>query len=314
MENSSNKDSKAADSVRLTGFIIKKAGLAMDYITIEPMRKGSMVMDAERKTKSPFPPTHEVLSETDRLRYFFARACGMWYDGFDEFMGTDFCIKEVKDGSYDQFDEFTKAKNTIEAIHIEEVTIRDYYRIKASVESMDGKFIRLSTPKITDEDSIFEDLSRVMDSVVRVVKDFILDGSYDIKREAYDIVKRSIRNDEQREEVMASMSERDILLTAIEIFESKGSMLVLTPEMDAEIVAMRREKEQEDSVNAVGSAEIRVSDLEGKDMEEISTFASSESEHVNVPQSVKGMEQDWVAATPDPDEAAIQEVIESDFM
>ena len=302
------------EDIILTGFKLKKNGLALEYTTYEPMKKGGMVMNGEVNRKSPFPPTHDVLVQVDRLRYFFAKACGMWYDGFDGFMGADFTIgpSEGKD-----FDEFTKANNTLEAIHIDQVKIGDYYKIGASVETMDKKYIHTITPSISENDDIFELLDIVMKDVLNVMKEFIKDSKYDIRKEAYDIVFRSIQNKEERLEVMNSMTERDILLSAIEIFENRGAMLVMPPELDKEIVEMRNEREMEKRVRDLNGTEITSEDVKSTDMDEARRFAETETVHESHTEkhAEKHAEQDWASGfVNDSKDAERKELIENEFM
>lgn len=304
------KEVEQEEDIILTGFKIKKNGLALEYTTYEPMKKGGMIMNGEVNRKSPFPPTHDVLVQVDRLRYFFAKACGMWYDGFDEFIGTDFKIgpSEGKD-----FNEFTKANNTLEAIHIDQVKIGDYYKIGASVETMDKKYIHTITPNINENDDIFELLDSVMKDVLSVMKEFIKDSKYDIRKESYDIVFRSIQNNEERLEVMANMTERDILLSAVEILENKGAMLIMPPELDQEIVEMRNEREMEKSVKELGSVEITSKDVESTDMNEVRSFAERETIHES--NAEKHADQDWASGIKeDGDNAEKEKLIESEFM
>lgn len=287
-KNETEEVAEQSEEIILTEFRLKKNGLQLEYTTYEPMKKGTLTMNGEVKRKSPFPPTHDVLVQVDRLRYFFAKACGMWYDGFDEFIGSDFKIgpSEGKD-----FVEFTKANNTLEAIHIDQVKIGDSYKIGASVESMNGKYIHTITPNITENDEIFDQLNEVMGQVLETMKEFIKDSKYDIRKEAYDIVFRSIQNKEERLEVMNNMTERDILLSAIEIFENKGAMLMMSPELDKEIMDMRKEKELEESVGKSNGLDITSNDIEKTDLNTAQDFSEKESVHETV--SEKTAEQDW---------------------
>ena len=307
-----NQVNETSEDIILTGFKLKKNGLALEYTTYEPMKKGGIIMNGEVNRKSPFPPTHDVLAQVDRLRYFFAKACGMWYDGFEKFVEPDFSVALA---DKDDYEEFKKANNTIEAIHIDRIWVGDYYKISASVESMDKKFINTITPKIGEDDDMFEDLHEVMQDVLSTMKEFVRDSNYDIKKEAYDIVFRSIQNKEERLEVMNSMTERDILLNAIEIFESKGAMLMMSPELDQEIMAMRREKEQEESVKALNGVEITSEDANNIDMNEASNFAETDSVHEV--QSEKTADQDWAVAgglMDSKEDAERVKVVEEEFM
>ena len=304
------------EEIILTGFKIKKNGLALEYTTYEPMKKGGMVMNGEVNRKSPFPPTHEVLMQVDRLRYFFAKACGMWYDGFDEFIGTDYKIgpSEGKD-----YVEFTKANNTLEAIHIDQVRIGDSYKIGASVESMEGKYIHTITPSISEDDELFELLNGVMTDVLTVMKEFIRDSKYDIRKEAYDIVYRSIKNKEERLEVMTNMSERDILLSAVEILENKGAMLIMPPELDQEIVDIRNEREMQEKVSSVNNVQLGEDEMGSINMDDAKRFAESESDHISdvtgPKHPDKQSEQDWASGVDDDSENAEKEkLIAEEFM
>ena len=305
---SENNVKNQEEEIILVGFDIKKGGLKFEYTTIEPMKKGALKMNGERITKSPYPPTHEILKQADRLRISFAKACAMWSEDFDVFVdGSGSLVHGERPYDGEVWD---KANATIEAIHIEKVKIGEAYQITASVESIEGKFIRVTSPKITEDDLVFNDLHEIMKEVTEVIKEFIKDSKYDIKAEAYEVVYRSIRNKEERLEIMNSMTERDILLNAIDILEEKGALLCMDPELDKEIMDMRKEKEMEESVNALKSVEVEQDDL--TDMGEAESFANTNTVHES--HQEKHDEQDWAVAEDNSSGAEVKEVIEEEFM
>lgn len=268
---------KKEDSIILIEFSIKKNGLGFEYKTMEEQKKGSIVMLGEVARKSPFPPTGRLLQEVDRLRYFFARTCGMWYDGFDKFLdGNTYNLVAVPmNGTDEEKDEYYKANNTIQNIRIDFVSFNGSYQIGGTVETMDEKFVKLKTPKISEEDEIFDDLDKVMFSVRTIAQEFIMDSKYDIKLEAHDIVMRALQNNEEELEKLKSMTERDMFLLAISKLEEKGALVMFSPELEAEITAAKHEKNLEDNANN------QVVDLiqEEANSDSVKQFAETQTEH-----------------------------------
>lgn len=279
---------KNEPEIVLIEFTIKKNGLGLEYVTMEEQKKGSMVMLAETKRKSPFPPTSKVLRDVDRLKLFFAKACALWHDSFDKFITSEYALMEsVPKGSSDEmYEEYKKANDTLEAIRIEKVSFNGGFKLDALVETMEGKYTRMKTPKIDEEDEIFADMDVVMDAVRVSVIDFIRDVKYDVKAESHDIVMRALRDNEEALEKLRDMSERDIFLNAIEQLEMKGALVMMSPELEVEIQEAKKERELEQKSKNVDIPQEIINE------ESVQQFAGNQTNHLSDARTDKKIEDD----------------------
>lgn len=299
--------------VVLLEFTIKKNGLGLEYVTLENQKKGSIMMLAETKRKSQFPPTSKLLGEVNRLKIFFAKACALWHDGFDKFVSADCSLHgSIPKGSSDEmYEEYKKASDTLDAINIEKVSFNGGFKIDATVQTMENKYTKMRTPKIDEEDEIFYDMDIVMESVRNAVIEFISDVTYDIKAESHDIVMRALKNNEDALEKLNSMTERDIFLSAIEQLEMKGALVMMSPELEAEIREAKKEKELEEAAKKEVDVPQEIVS-EGS----VKQFADSQSDHIVDGRAVKNVDGDdsWESSLKAKDEQGEAVTVDEEFL
>lgn len=249
----------------LLEFTLRKRGMRMDYRVMRPKVRGSVTMLAEVSEKSPFPPTGMILDCVSDLRVYVAKALGMWYDGFDVFVENGV----LKPFSYkDNETEYMKARNTLDAIDIVTVVFKGGYRFISMVESIPGKFVKMRTPLITEDDELFDEVDGIMSKLRDMVVEFIEDSSYDVRQEAKSIVKRLVGV-----ESMSTMTDKEIFVMAIERIEELGGVVMYSEELEKEITDAKSDLAIEKSVSK--DEDVSIAEV----TEEVADWAKSDRDY-----------------------------------
>lgn len=191
--------------------------------------KVSIMDTVKRERKIPLPP--DLRSKIQKVTYFYLNLTGHWISVYDAYVDDDYGLKKPSDNPKASEKHLRELWNATEIISVS--AKGDGFVIEGLIESVEGKVVKIKTPKIVEDDdySFYYETMDLIHDIVKSIVDYFTADIFNMLQPKNIIKELMPKLDKEESLKLDGMTETEAKDWALDVLESHGAIVMMQEEV-----------------------------------------------------------------------------------